>query len=105
MGVKKLFGKLWRFFKKVAVGMFGKSALNKLIAAARAMLKTKLGKVAWAVVRELEAGNLTNSQKKGAAFKRIKQAAKDGGIEVKDSLLNLLIEMAVARLKGVVPKT
>ena len=104
MGIKKAFGKLWRFFKKVAVGMFGKSALNKLVAAARAMLKTELGKVAWSVVLELQSGSLTNSQKKSAAFKRIKQAAKGAGIEVKDSLLNLLIEMAVARLKGVIPK-
>ena len=105
MGVKKAFKKVGKFFKQIAVKMFGKKALNKLVSAARAMLKTELGKVAWAVVAELESGNLTNGQKKREAIKRIKQAAKDSGIQTKDSLIDLLIGFAVARLKGVVPKT
>ena len=104
MGVRKFFRKIGRFFKKIAAAMFGKSALKKLAAAAKAMLKTAVGRIAVKVVFELEEGNLTDIQKAKEALKRIRQAAKDAGIETKDSLINLLIEMAVARLKGVVPQ-
>lgn len=104
MGIKKFFKKAGRFFKRIAVGLFGKSALKKLAAAAKAMLKTAVGRIAVKVVFELEGGHLTDIQKAKEALKRIRQAAKDARIETKDSLINLLIEFAVARLKGVVPQ-
>jgi len=52
------------------------------------------------VVRELAATDLTNSEKRDAAFERIKEMLKEEGKDLGDSLINLLIELAVQKIKG-----
>ena len=104
MGTRKFFKKVGRFFKRIAVGLFGKSALKKLGEAARKIFREAFGKIVMQIVTEIDPLNLSNAQKRRFAFGRIKNAAKNAGLESKDSLINLLIELAVARLKGVLPK-
>lgn len=93
-----------KFFKGLFGTIFGKSALKKLAEAGKALLSSALGQIAWAVVNELDGANLSTADKRLEALKRIAAKAKEAGLDVKDSAISLLIEMAVQRLKGVVPK-
>jgi len=93
------FKSLGRFFKKFVVVLFGKSAAKALANAAKQMFRSAFGQVVLAVVAELMASNLSNGEKRAAAFARIKEEALFRGVEIKDSLINLVIEMAVLRLK------
>jgi len=44
--------------------------------------------------------DVTNAKKRDAVFKSAKKRIADAGIDVKDSVLNLVIEMAVNYLKS-----
>jgi len=93
------FKKLGRFFKKFVVVLFGKSAAKALANAAKQMFQSAFGSVVLGIVAELSASNLSNAEKRSAAFGRVKELAEFKGVEMKDSLINLVIEMAVLRLK------
>jgi hypothetical protein len=93
------FKKLGRFFKKFVVVLFGKSAAKALAKAAKEMFRSAFGKVVLAIVAELVASNRSNPEKRAVAFTRVKAEAVARGLEIKDSLINLVIEMAVLRLK------
>lgn len=56
--------------------------------------------VAMKVVEELNASNLSNDAKRKEAFQRIKDEVFASGKEVKDSIINILIEFAVQKLKN-----
>jgi hypothetical protein len=57
--------------------------------------------IAFNIVKELASNNdITNSQKRKEAFKKLSDATKSEGITATTSLLNLAIEMAVANLKA-----
>jgi len=60
----------------------------------------KLLPIALVVVAELAVSSLTGSQKKEEAFKRLEEEAKKEGITAGTSILNLVIEMAVAKLRS-----
>lgn len=56
--------------------------------------------IALAIVKELaNNNNISNSQKRDEAFKKLSEAAKNEGMNAASSLLNLAIEMAVTNLK------
>ena len=93
------FKSLGRFFKKFVVVLFGKGAAKALANAAQKMFQNAFGSVVLAIVAELSASNLSNADKRSSAFGRIKAEAEARGEEMKDSLINLVIEMAVLRLK------
>ncbi len=93
------FKSLGRFFKKFVVVVFGKSAAKALANAAKEVVKSAFGKIVLAIVSELSLSNLTNGEKREAAFERIQAEALGRGLVVKSSLINLVIEMAVLRLK------
>ncbi len=92
-----------RLFVKLFLALFGPEALESFRRAARQMLATELGRIAWVVVEALSRENLSNEEKRRLAFERIAREARDAGLMVKDSFINLLIEMAVQRLKGLIP--
>lgn len=82
------------------VALFGSDAAHNFAVGAESILKTDLGKIVMTAVQE--ASNLaTGAEKKAAAFAAIATQAKASGIEMKDSLVNMLIELAVSRMKGV----
>jgi len=84
---------------EIFIKIFGEDAAHNLAAAAEGILKTELGKIAWTAVQEAEA-LAAGTDKRSAAFAAIAAAAKAAGIETKDSIINMLIELCVQRLKG-----
>jgi hypothetical protein len=94
------------FFKNVEVvvsdvfvKLFGADAAHNFAAAGESLLKTELGKLAWSAVNEAQA-LAAGTDKRAAAFGNLVAAAKTAGLEVKDSIVNLLIELAVQKVKG-----
>jgi len=81
---------VWLFGHDAAVA-FGHDAL--------VLLKSNLGKIVVAVVAEVAAMQ-AGSDSKTIAFSKIKATATAQGIDAKDSIINLLIELAVGALKG-----
>ena len=59
--------------------------------------------VAIAIIAKLMASDLSSDEKKAQAFKEIKEAAIAAGKELSSSMINLLIELAVARWKKLNP--
>lgn len=91
-----------RLFRNLFLKLFGLEALIQFERAARLLLETQLGRIAWAAVQALASLNLENEEKRRQAFQWIATEARAAGLTVKDSLINLLIEIAVQRLKGLV---
>jgi len=81
---------IWLFGHDAAVA-FGHDAL--------VLLKSDLGKIVVAVVSEVAAMQV-GADSKTVAFSKIKAASTAAGIDAKDSIINLLIELAVGALKG-----
>ena len=95
------------FFKKVAVKVsgvfvkiFGSDAAKAFGGAALNLLKSELGKIAVSVVLGLQALPGSNAEKRDAALNLIKEQAVNSGIQVKDSLVSLVLEVAVNFIKG-----
>lgn len=93
-----------RLFRRLFVTLFGRQALDDFERAAYRLLQTQLGRIVWAVVQALESLRVPGEEKRRRAFARILAEAGTAGLTVKDSLINLLIELAVQRLKGLVPR-
>ena len=69
---------------------------------ARLLLSMLLGKLkdfALVVVTNLAATDLTNEEKRAKAFEEIKKQAKIAGKDLRDSFINLAIELAVQLIK------
>lgn len=103
------FGKIGSFFKAIGKGighvfvaLFGSDAAKKLAAAAEALFKTALGALALDAVDFVQNANPLSgdAEKRDAAAKKLASDAKAQGISVSDSIINLLIELAVNALKG-----
>jgi len=97
---------VWHFFKHVGVyvsdsfiALFGADSAHTFAVGAESLLRSKLGVLAWEAVQEVE-NMASGAEKNAAAFAKIAAGAKAAGTEVKDSLIKLLIEVAVGRLKG-----
>lgn len=103
LGVFKAIG---HFVKHVAVivsqafvSLFGSDAAHTFAVAAESLLHSAIGQIAWTAVQEAQ--NLAAGTDKAAtAFSTIATAAKAQGITVADSVINMLIEVAVQKLKG-----
>lgn len=104
MGIKKVFKKIGSFFKKAFVAVFGSDAAAKFAEAAKAMLKSAFGSIVIAVVQELDEANLSSAEKREEAVKRIALSAIEQGLNVKESFIRLMVEIAVQRLRGAVPE-
>jgi Holliday junction resolvasome RuvABC DNA-binding subunit len=74
---------------------FVKEAVEKLTQ----KLIVELKDFASDLISELSLKDLTNTEKRNAAFKAIKEEAIKRGLGYRDSSINLLIELAVAKLK------
>ena len=81
-------GKFWRFLKE------------NVFPLAKAVIMQELKDFARGVIANLSMSTLTNEEKRNQAFDSIKQQAKLRGINIKDSLIYLLIEVAVTSLKN-----
>ncbi len=82
------------------VKIFGQDAAEKFAQGALALLKTAEGKLAVDAVEAVGSLSLDAAGKRAAAFEKLALDAKTQGLEVSESIGNLLIETAVAFLKG-----
>lgn len=99
------FSKVASFFKHATVDVadwfekeFGDAA-HTFATGAEALLETQLGQIAQVAVQQA-AGLENDTEKASAAGSAILAAAEQAGLQVSDSLKNLLIELAVQKLKG-----
>lgn len=89
--LKDLFNKALKFFRAFLKEVFNHS--TEIVLAA-------LKDIAVASVTKLANTDLSNEEKRKAAFQEIKAYAIKEGIETRDSLINLLIECAVNAYKN-----
>lgn len=93
--VKNLFSKVQSTIKPFLAQVFN-AAMNAFIA--------KLWETAVEAVQDVSLQDLTNAEKRNAVVKKIIAVAKQNGIEYKDSMVNLLCEMAVSYWKALQAK-
>lgn len=103
---KSFFASLKAFFSKAKyyvneglVAVFGQAAAQHFAVASLEVLKTGLGKIALTAVAEAEK-MAAGTDKRAVAFASIGSAAKAAGIDAKDSIVNMLIEMSVQAVNG-----
>lgn len=89
--IKGLFNKYIKFFRDFVCGVFSNTAQ---------VIIGKLKNDAIMIVEELSKSNLTDEMKRQEAFKLIKEKSEIMGLASKDSIINLLIEMAVSYIKN-----
>jgi len=85
--IKFIFSGWWTFLKPVLIVL-----LNDV--------KDEVLEFALETGTELSAKNLTSWEKRDQAFELIKEKLEEEGKEVADSSVNLLLEMAVSKLKA-----
>lgn len=83
----------------VFVKLFGQDASHQFAQAALALLKTAAGKIVLDAVEAANTLNVDGAGKRKAAFNQIGADFKAQGITVGESILNLLIELAVQAAK------
>lgn len=100
------FKTIGHFFKHIAVfvsdefvKVFGPDIAHTLAVGAESALHSALGQLALTAVKEAEA-LASGAEKKAAAFGKIMEGAKSAGITVTESIVNMLIEIAVQKIKG-----
>lgn len=84
--------------------LFPGGAAQALKIAANAALATPLGQIVWQAVQDIQNSmpGADGDAKRIAAVGTVIAAATQTGVQWKQSLINLLIELAVQRLKGTV---
>jgi hypothetical protein len=87
------------FVSDAFVKIFGSDAAHNFAAAAESLIHTAIGGIAMTAVQEVEA-LASGSDKRAAAFDKIKTGAEQAGIIVGESIINLLIEICVQKVKG-----
>lgn len=102
-----VFKSIGGWFKKAAVyvsrtfvAIFGSDAAKKFGSAALDLLKTQAGVLALDAVNFAATLATDGAGKREAALKKLAADLKAAGIDVTLSLQNLLVEIAVAYLKG-----
>ena len=89
--LKEKFNKALAAFKKFLMDAFSAAAMVAL---------NELKEFAIATVKELAATDLSSDEKRKQAFAKIKAQAIAEGKELKDSMINVLIEIVVQYLKN-----
>lgn len=84
----------------VFVAVFGKDVAEKFAQGALSMLKTAEGKIVLDAVEAVSTLTTDGAGKRAAAFEKILADFKTQGITVGESLVNMLIEIAVQFLQG-----
>lgn len=107
--MSSLFSKIAHFIhtakvkvSEVFVKLFGQDASEKFAQASLAMLKTAEGKIVLDAVEAVQSLATDGAGKRAAAFEKILAEFKTQGYEVGESVVNLLVEMAVQYLRGAI---
>lgn len=94
--------KLFDWFKNLfndAISKF-KELFAAAFPVAKQIVVGALTEIAMNAVTRLDATTLSNEEKRKEAFNQIKTYATQKGIEAKDHLISLALEMAVSALRG-----
>jgi|SRR2546423_1261243 len=86
------------------IALFGADAAHSFAIGAESLLRSDLGKIAMVAVQEANS-MASGVDKRAAAFTIITDQAKASGLDIRDSLKNMLIELAVGKLKGIFGST
>ena len=86
----------------VRVGVVLKSVLKSVFSVVSKKIIDELLDFSITVCKNLDAEDLTSSNKRKEAFQSIKDEATRRGLDIRDSLINLLIELAVNYIRGLV---
>jgi hypothetical protein len=104
--MNKLLSAIGHFFKNAAVfvgaefeQLFGPDAAHNFAVGAEGILKSELGKIVWTAVNEAGAA-VAGIEARSIALSKIALEAKTAGIEAKDSIVNMLLEIAVQKTKN-----
>jgi hypothetical protein len=109
MTIGEFFKKIGHGFKVAAITVghgfvhfFGKEASDEFVSAAKKILASDFGKVIESILLglvEFKAAN-GDAAARSEAFTQIKTAAIDAGLDIKNSVINLMIELAANKLNG-----
>ena len=96
-------GFLSNLWNKIA-GFLGSLDIDKLLkrifTQAVKLLLAQLWEIAEAAIKEAAQTGLSNEEKRKLAFENIKKIVGEKGLEARDSLINLVIELAIAHFKN-----
>lgn len=98
MSIGAWFLALWNKFLSAFNGF-----IKEVFDAEAKLLIGQFKDIAIMVVAKLATSDLSSDEKRAQAFKEIKEAALAAGKELSSSMVNLLIELAVARWKALNP--
>lgn len=98
----KKFGQAIKGFFNRFVQLF-KSFIDAAIPLAKQEVLGMLSDIGDEVVSKLDPMTLTNEAKREAAFKEISEYSKSRGINAKDHVIYLLIELAYSKLRELKP--
>lgn len=111
MSIGGFFKAIGHGVKVVAVGiahgfaaLFGKETAQAFANEAANLLKSSLGQIVVAEVEALSEAEISGTEKQAEAQKAVLEKAKEAGLSVSGSLVNMLIELAVQFLKGTLGK-
>lgn len=93
-----IFINIKNWFKVLVSGLW--SLLKIALRGAAELALAQIKDIAINAVTELEKTDMTNEEKRDAAFMNIKTYALEKKITITDSLINLAIEIAVAFIKS-----
>ena len=105
----KIFATIWHYLQKV----FGTATWKNFAKASVDLLKKDLGPIALSAVQDAAKLGLAGADARKHAFDKIKAdgsgllaQAEKSGIAIKDSFINLLLELALQKVQGTLdPKT
>lgn len=92
-----IFDTIRRWFNSLIRSLWG--LLKTIFTGATELILAQLKDIAIEAVEELSKTDMTNEEKRTEAFKRISTYAMTKGINAKESLINLVIEIAVQYIK------
>jgi len=104
---KNIFKNIFQFLDKLFQGKF-----KGFVKASEALLKQNLGPIAVNAVKDAAALGLSGPAARDHAVNQVKQDGKEflnqavsSGLQIKDSFINLLVELALQKMQGTFGKT
>ena len=82
------------------IALFGEDAANNFVKDSYALLQSAAGKIVCQVVNELNDTSLDSSAKREGAVKQVLELARQQAIQIAESEVRLLVELAVQFVKG-----
>lgn len=100
MSIGRFFHNITHPFVVLFQKIVGSDAFKAFLPAAEHLLESKLGVIAMDAVAWAATLTADSAGKRAAAFDKIVHDAGVAALDYKDSIINLLIEIAVQKLKG-----